>query len=67
VTTNPGQLGGLVPLAQLPLPVVLLLLQVGVLFNLGLVEPVDNGIFALGYEYPLDLNSCQWVCFFREK
>jgi hypothetical protein len=37
--------------------VVLLLLQVGVLFDLGLVESVDDGVFALGDEYLLDLRG----------
>jgi hypothetical protein len=35
--------------------VVLLLLQVGVRFDLGLIEAVDDGVLALGDEYPLDL------------
>ncbi len=53
--TYPRQLVGLVLLAQLPQVVVLLLLQVGVLFDLGLVETVDDGVFPLGDHYPLDL------------
>lgn len=35
--------------------VVLLLPQVWVLFNLGLVETVDDGVFPLWDEYPLHL------------
>jgi len=55
--TYPCQLVGLVLLAQLPQVVVLLLLQVGVLFDLGLVEAVDDGVFPLGDQYPLDLGK----------
>jgi hypothetical protein len=37
--------------------VVLLLLQVRVLFDLGLVEPVDDGVFPLRDEHFLDLGK----------
>ena len=37
--------------------VVLLLLQVRVLFDLGLVEAVDDGVFPLGNEHFLDLGK----------
>jgi hypothetical protein len=57
VKTYPRLQGGLVPLAQLPQVVILLLLQVGVLLNLGLVEPVDDGVFSLGDKYFLDLEG----------
>jgi hypothetical protein len=53
--THPRQQCGLVLLAQLPQVVVFLLLQVGVVFNLGLVEPVDDGVLPLWDEYLLDL------------
>jgi hypothetical protein len=49
------QLGGLILLPQLPLPVVLLLLQVGMLLNLGLVESVDDRVLPLTHNDPLDL------------
>ena len=35
--------------------VVLLLLQIRMLLDLGLVEPVDDGVLALGHKYTLDL------------
>lgn len=53
--TYPCQLGGLVPLTQLALPVILFLLQVGVFLNLGLVESVDDGVLPLTHKDPLDL------------
>lgn len=48
---------GLLPLAQLALAVVLLLLEVGVLLHLGLVEPVDYGVFALHHVDFFDLGA----------
>lgn len=55
VVLYPRLLGGLVLFAQLPQMVVLLLHEVGVLFFLCLVEPVDDGVFPLGHQYLLDL------------
>lgn len=46
---------GLVPLPQLPSVVLALLLQVGLLLDLGLVEAVDDDVLAGGDEDLLDL------------
>lgn len=54
--TYPCQQCGLVLFAQLPQMVVLLLLQIGVFFDLCLVEPVDDGVLPLRNKYSLDLS-----------
>lgn len=58
-TTYPCLLRGLVLLAQIPQPVVLFLLQVGVFLDLGLVEPVDDGVLPLADQYFLDLMTAE--------
>lgn len=50
----PRQLRGLVLLPNLPEVIVLLLLQVGLPLDLCLVEPVDDGVLALGDEDAAD-------------
>lgn len=55
VSTHPLLLRGLVPFPQLSAAVLSFLLQVGLLLDLGLVEPVDDGVLALGHEDLLDL------------
>lgn len=53
--TYPNQEGRLVTLPQLLEPIILLLLEVGLLLHLCLVEAVDDGVFALGHEDALHL------------
>lgn len=53
--THPCLLGSLVALPQLAQAVLALLLEVGVLLDLGLIEAVDDGVLALGDEDLLDL------------
>lgn len=55
----PLLLGGLLPPAQHLFAVVLLLLQIGLALDFGLVEAVDDGVLPLGDVYPLDLVYCQ--------
>ena len=55
--TYPFKLCSTVLLAQLAQVVILFLLQVWELLDLGLVEPVDDGILACWDEYPLDLEA----------
>lgn len=55
MTAYPCQLSSLVLLPQLLQPVVLLLLQIRVLLDLGLVEPVDDRVLTLVDQDPLDL------------
>jgi len=57
--TNPLLLRSLLPLSELPQPVVALPLEVGLLLDLCLVEPVDDGVLALGDEDALDLLACE--------
>jgi hypothetical protein len=45
----------LVTLTELLQPIFLFLLEIWLLLNLGLVEPVDDWVLALCYEYFLDL------------
>ena len=45
----------LLPLSQLPLPILLLLPQIRILFQLGLVQPIDDDVFALLDVGALDL------------
>jgi hypothetical protein len=47
--------------------VVLLLLQVGVFFDLGLIEPVDDGVFPLGNQDLLDLRPFNEVILVRAR
>lgn len=56
--TNPLLQRCLLSLAKLPLAIVFFLLQVGLLFDSGLVEAVDDGVLALGDEDSLDLCVC---------
>jgi len=51
----PRLAGGLVSSAKLLQSVVTLLLQVRKFFDLGFVEPVDNGILTLSYMNSFDL------------
>ena len=55
--TYPRVSSTLVSLSQLTQPSFLLFSQIGVLFNLGLVEPVDNRVFARDNVYTLDLHT----------
>jgi hypothetical protein len=55
--TYPRVSSTLVSLSQLTQPSFLLFSQIGVLFNLGLVEPVDNRVFARYNVYTLDLQT----------
>lgn len=52
----PRELASLHPLAQFPQTVLLLLPQVRVLLDLGLVEPVDNDVFPLRDEDTFNLS-----------
>lgn len=54
--TNPFLLRYPLALVQLPLAIVLFLLEIGLLLHLGLVEAVDDGVLALGHENALDLD-----------
>jgi hypothetical protein len=47
LVTYPRLLRGLITLAQLSQPIVFLLLEVWLLLDLGLVQPVDDGILSL--------------------
>lgn len=53
--THPGLVYHSVLLPEILFPVFSLLRQVGILLDLGLVEPVDNGVFPLLNIHPLDL------------
>lgn len=55
--TYPCLQGSLFAPPQLLLPLLAFLFEVGLALDFGLVEAVDDGVFALGYVDALDLSA----------